>query len=108
MSNGNYTPGVWEVETGEFNVVSHYSIWAKKPDGQFGDTFKIADIPRNIIGISFETQLANARLIAAAPDLLEALKELVDLMDGVRKGEYKPDSFTVQPALNAIIKAEGK
>lgn len=31
----------------------------------------------------------------------EALEELRDLMEGVREGEYTPDSFTGRPA-NAI------
>ena len=48
---------------------------------------------------------ANARLIAAAPDLLDALKELADLVDLIRAGDYTPDSFTTQPARAAIAKA---
>jgi len=38
-------------------------------------------------------------------ELLEALKELVVLMDAIREGEYTPDSFTTQPAREAIRKA---
>lgn len=49
-----------------------------------------------------------ALLLLAAPELLKALKELVDLMDCVRSGEYKPDSFTCQPAQAAIAQAEGR
>jgi len=45
---------------------------------------------------------------AAAPDMYEALKELVDLMQGVIDGDYKPDSFTLQPARQALAKAEGR
>lgn len=51
---------------------------------------------------------ANARLIAAAPDLLEALTELADLMDAAYNHDYEPDSFTTQPARIAIAKATGK
>lgn len=39
-------------------------------------------------------------------ELLEALKELSDLMDDVRSGNYEPDSFTTQPARTAISRAE--
>ena len=53
-------------------------------------------------------QEANARLIAAAPDLLEALEELADLVDCIRSGDYTPDSFTTQPARAAIAKATGE
>ena len=52
--------------------------------------------------------LANARLIAAAPELLEALEELSLLMDDVRNGEYTPDHLTTQPARAAIAKAKGE
>lgn len=51
---------------------------------------------------------ANARLIAAAPELLEALEELVDLVKATREGEYEIDSFTWQPAQAAIAKARGE
>jgi hypothetical protein len=49
--------------------------------------------------------IANGLLIAAAPDLLEALSELADLVDGILVGDYKPDSFTLQPARAALAKA---
>lgn len=51
---------------------------------------------------------ANARLMAAAPELLEALKELADLFDDFVEGKYRPDSFTSQPARAAIARAEGR
>lgn len=34
--------------------------------------------------------------------LIEALEELVDLMEDTRQGEYIPDSFTTQPARIAL------
>ena len=34
--------------------------------------------------------------------LYEALKELADLMDDIRSGNYTPDSFTTQPARAAL------
>lgn len=52
-------------------------------------------------------QRANARLLTAAPDLLGALEEIVDLWDAMLAGEYRPDSFTTQPARAAIAKAKG-
>lgn len=42
-----------------------------------------------------------ARALAAEADnaaLVDVLKELADLMNGVRNGSYTPDSFTLQPA----------
>ena len=51
---------------------------------------------------------ANANLIAAAPDMLEALEELIVLMQDIISGDYKPDSFTMQPAEIAVAKAKGE
>lgn len=56
-------------------------------------------------------QLANARLIAAAPELLDALKQLL-LVDAPRSVRHKEtQGYTdsvVAKALVAIAKAEGK
>lgn len=35
--------------------------------------------------------------------LVEALEELVDLMEDTRRGEYIPDSLTTQPARAALV-----
>ncbi len=57
-------------------------------------------------------QLANARLIAAAPDMLEALSKLMDLNDnsGPFGGEILEDRITRawDAARAAIAKAEGR
>ena len=47
---------------------------------------------------------ANARLIAAAPELLEALRDLVDAMTGRLDGE----TIALHNALIVLAKAEGK
>ena len=47
-------------------------------------------------------------VMAAAPELLEALEELADIVDGLNNGDdYKIDCFTTQPARAAIAKAKG-
>lgn len=48
---------------------------------------------------------ANARLIAAAPDLLAALMELVDIVEGHVEDGDTLDSLTLQPARAALAKA---
>lgn len=57
---------------------------------------------------SRENAEANARLWAAAPDLLAVLEELVDLVEDARQGKYKIDYFTTQPGRHAIAKAKGE
>ena len=52
-------------------------------------------------GISLEAAQASSRLIAAAPELLEALKLVLDLIP-------RAHGPTVQKARAAIAKAEGK
>ena len=49
--------------------------------------------------------VANARLIAAAPDLLEALQDAVEIMDDQLAGDF-PDSMAAFRA--AISKAKGE
>lgn len=42
---------------------------------------------------------------ALVPGLVDTLSELADLMDEVIQGDYKPDSFTCQPARIALAAA---
>ena len=56
-----------------------------------------------------ETIVANARLIAAAPELLAALREIADECNRrLRKGEDSGDRLTLQLCKAAIAKAEGR
>jgi hypothetical protein len=50
----------------------------------------------------------NAKLIAVAPEMYEALSELHDIVNGIIEGDYQPDSFTLQPARLALKKARGE
>jgi hypothetical protein len=69
MTNAAHTPGPWDVD----NYPDHVSYFSdasnRKPDYDFRVDFS-EDMPE-------EEAEANARLIAAAPDLLEALEELL-------------------------------
>ena len=58
--------------------------------------------------------IANARLIAAAPDLLAALIDAVAMMDAIAKGQWNWDGSTegqaksvARDAIAAIAKARG-
>lgn len=93
-----HTPGPWFVsENAVKPALRPYAIYSRHDC--------ICDVLSEIEEGPTDRDTANARLIAAAPELLEALEELADLMDLVRSGEYKPDSFSTQPARAAIKKA---
>lgn len=95
-----HTPGPWFI-TGS---MTRY-VEAKIDGGLIQEVAAIG--PTNADGGYGEQQQANAQLIVAAPDLLAALEELADLVDDIVWGNYKPDSFTTQPARAAIAKATG-
>jgi len=56
--------------------------------------------------MSQENKMNDKQLALAAPYLLDALKELVSLMEDVRQGNYVPDQFTCQTAELAIRMVE--
>ena len=93
-----YTPGPWKVRN--TSVSNMYAITPISNIQHITHVMKNSEIS----GSSY----ANACLIAAAPELLEALKELAGLVEGIREGEYEPDSFTTQTAYRAITKAKGE
>jgi hypothetical protein len=100
----NHTPGPWKIVTGnserEFNEAS---IRPEKTPIK-GIVFPIASVryPNHAFG------LANAFLIAAAPDLLEACKALM-LSFSAFQHEFQniDESPEVIQCRNAIIKATG-
>jgi predicted metalloendopeptidase len=91
----SYTPGPWKLEENPNWKVNPFSITVRKP-GVLSTA--VAKIPTRMT-VPPQEQKANARLISAAPDLLEALKVLLD------NNEW----LTGETAARAAIKkAEGK
>jgi len=97
----SHTPGPW--------VVS---------DGEFTDGFveAVNNGPNTIAGIMpVPERSANARLIAAAPELLEACKEArnclasaLQAMEDEGLGVYAADNLAMKALDAAIAKAEGR
>jgi len=89
MSEPKFTKGPWKIEKCQCGhpACNKYLVSAIGADGR--------------------CSLEDAQLIAAAPDMYEALTELIDIVQGILDGDYKPDSFTLQPARYAIARAEG-
>lgn len=114
-----HTPGPWKVQ--EWDTETGAYIRVSTPDNGFGTQPSIVILPsesRNIVacnGVSVDEYRANARLIAAAPELLDMLKGLLDTAKAVNDGNKNQhaDYHGFAPSLfdkcNQIIaKAEGR
>ena len=110
-----YTPGPWKVET-----VHDGEGWKFQIQGSICPTSAVivADGPLSFEKIpqgphsTYDAQMDNARLIAAAPEMLEALKVAAEsgqeLRDGKRGGgTMGRASGALDVILAAIAKAEG-
>lgn len=100
MGKINHTPGPWRLKRGQRHSPEECDITIA------GDVFLLADIS----GPNYEHCEANARLIAAAPELLEALKEMVRWH--IKRGPFdeplgaSEQTPEINSALAAIAKAE--
>lgn len=97
-----YTPGPWEAK---FGVGAGWSVSkANERPGYTGHApiCSMAWFQFPIEGIiTEEISEANARLIAAAPELLKSLKEILSMIDS------SPTMRSIIMAKEAIAKAEG-
>lgn len=108
MSKHTTGPWVFDPEnTGQTYDVGYGIYSYPDPQGWAGPT--VAQIPLRSCGrvpVSEEEAKANARLIAAAPDLLAALKALIETDRHDLTDKRPCDSCSAARA--AIAKAEGK
>ena len=99
MSNEKHTPGPWHVNYTTFdNAIVRFHIAGET----HGSVYPVCEHTLEITPDSSE-QLANAHLIAAAPELLEALKRAAAMM-----GRFPQCDEAWKQARAAIAKAEGK
>jgi hypothetical protein len=91
MSESKFTKGPWEVNT-----------LAGRPNSEVfsGDDVLICDCRATNVVMEPEEIEANAHLIAAAPDMYEALKRVME-------NKWEPDKYLLN-VLQAIDKAEGR
>lgn len=112
----NYTPGPWQplIQTDERSRVREISVRAIHA---FEKSTQMADFRGAIVchfflahgnrPHAYSESEANARLIAAAPDLLEAIKGLVKVFHDDQAPKDAICMKEVEVALRAITKAEG-
>lgn len=99
MSEAKHTPGPWSVVKPQDERVQQFRIFSnRKYIGSIGNSDETVA----------ETK-ANARLIAAAPDLLEAIKEYFEAYanEGKKPGWIKRVGAARRKVNAAIAKAEG-
>jgi len=118
MSNAKHTAAPWRfLEEGDtesdHNIGKPFTICGGGDD----DLIDVFDNTNSTVSVSREEAIANARLVAAAPDLLAALKALVKEMPNYAYCQDVPDDAICadgrttgewRTALAAIKNAEGK
>lgn len=102
MSKAQHTPGPWHVVTCvEDDPTTRYIDDAPGEDGERG--YYLAEVEH----YDLQELEANARLIAAAPELLEALERIVSINGSTKGAQSLVDEFK-HIARAAIAKAKGE
>lgn len=102
-----HTPGPWATVDAEWMISQRSGMGYRYfPVRASGQTWDIANV---FADEDDPEMLANARLIAAAPELLSALREVADGCERrLRKGKDQGDLDTLRVCRIAIDKAEGR
>jgi hypothetical protein len=111
MKDSIFTPGPWDISWGTYQDGEGHEVCEYRKQGQ-----PLACIAKVNYHDDQEGETkANARLIAAAPELLKALRWLrqcaKSYADADKKGRdwYRPDiDHAISEATKAIAKAEGR
>lgn len=106
MSDAEHTPGPWEL-TFPF-ATNPVALIFKNGVGDISSIYRVSPTERNA-GVETDEAKANARLIAAAPELLEALEIVVAIMnwEEVHPTVEKFDAIIAR-AESVIRKAKGE
>jgi hypothetical protein len=106
-----YTPGPWKMRYRTWGT-NLYGGGPLGDDVEVGtDYFVVVRVSRGMEGVT-DTDVANARLIASAPELLEACEKLLEWIDNLEAQGYKdellntlPNNFGRSIARDVIAKA---
>ena len=103
--SGGHTPGPWWIYESAGEIMGEYP--GIEADG--GSVVCFGDDMEGVRGDTCEERLANARLIAAAPELLEALDWAVNEFDGkTRYASEQQRLNCIDKCRDALRKARGK
>lgn len=94
----SHSPGPWRCWNAFHVPGNRVAVERIGPDG--GGELQPND------GYSIVATEADAVLACSAPVLLSVLEELVAIVEQIMDGSYTPDSYTLQPAKNAILQAK--
>jgi hypothetical protein len=105
-----HTPGPW---IAEFFPNDDEDGPAAEGDVYYtGEFFRVLDVDDDPVEYISLSRASNARLIAAAPEMLEALKTILADWEAIPEDEQVPDEINVNEHWDAvraaIAKAEGK
>ena len=103
MSKAQHTPGPWAVFKGYDGSLSVSATKSFRINNISAGTPVICDVYPHLDADGFSGE-ANARLIAAAPDMLEALQNMLGLTEA---SDYMAQGEIEQQARAAIVKATG-
>lgn len=102
-----HTPGPWHIAENEDNSFGRVTFRTICATSKNGTPFQLC-LNSNYENLEqAEERKANANLIAASPDLLEALKRYVEWQEG-KFDAIDIEAEILAPAKAAIAKAEGK
>ena len=106
----NHTPRAWQVDRDHQTrtATDPITICAGSPD--IAETWQTVAVVSGCGELGEQERDANARLIAAAPELLEALQELEQRLDYTKSGAFSYDDRAecLGLARAAITKARGE
>ena len=102
-----HTPGPWNLADSDLPV-SQVAVASEKTFGRKHSTIARVVDPA-FVGMSSTEGIANARLIAAAPDLLQAALAMTQGYEGLNPDAFSPTvCHALKTARAAIAKATGE
>jgi hypothetical protein len=102
MDNAKHTPGPWRIVRTSDYTSDPEDTDIQSIEGANGDSVYFTDSGY------YRPREADARLIAAAPDLLEALRGVLDHFDPYATPGYEENEQAYEAARDAIRKATGE